>query len=342
MRARINRKEGIVSIVPETFEDLWHIYKLVTAGSFVKAHSTRKYKPSGSNKEERISVNVTLDADKAELHKHSNSVRITGKIVEIRPEEIAPLGAYHTIDVGVGDEVHIRKGWKEYELDMISEAVKASKRAIVSIVLVDNEMATFASLKQYGIEFWLELENRAKKKDKDVDTGEFFAEIIGELAKIEGLIILGGPGFTKENLLKKIKSENAGLAKRIRLVNASNAERSGVYEVVKSEEMHELMEYEHMHTALRDIERFLRSASRGDGLSAYGKAELERAVEMSAIEVLIILDSLVRQDEFYERLLDKAKERGGVVRIVPTESQAAEQIKAFGGAIAILRYKMDN
>ncbi len=340
MRADINRREGVVSLVPETFEDLWHAYKLITPGALVKSHSTRKYKPAGSNREERISVNVTLQVEKCELHKDSNRLRVMGKIIEIKPAEIAPLGSHHTVDVEIGEQVKVKKEWKDFELDLIREAVKSSRRSVVSIVLIDYDYALFAALKQYGVDFGLELENKAGKKDKNVETGKFFSEVAGEIGKMEGTVIVGGPGFAKDNLYTYLKNEMPEVAKRVKVVSASNNEKSGVYELLKSEEMHRIMEEEQMHTVFRDLERFLKSVGKGDGLAAYGKKELEKAAQNGAIEVLVVLDVNVRSDEFYERLLDFVKARGGEIRIVPEESQVAEQVKAFGGAIAMLRYRM--
>lgn len=339
MIARISQKEGIVSVVPETFEDLWHLSKVVTEDAVVRAKSTRKYKPAGSSTEQRISVTVSVCAEKVELHRHSNCLRITGKITQISPEDIAPLGTYHTIEVGTGTEVKIEKQWKPYELDRIREAVEASKRSLVTIVLVDNGNAVFASLRQYGIEFGLELENRARKKDKEIDTGEFFDEIIKEIEKIDGIIVVGGPGFAKENLLKRLRAENPNLAARVKLVSASNAERSGVYEVIKSPELASILEGELAHSVLGHIEKFLKSAAKGDGLAAYGIKQLEQAADAGAISVLIMVDTLVRESQ-YESLLEKVKNGGGEIQIVPAESQFAEQVKSFGGAIALLRYKI--
>lgn len=340
MRADINRKEGVVSLVPETFEDLWHIYKLITPGAIVKAHSTRKFKPAGSGREERISVTVVLEAEKAELHRHASKLRITGKIVEIRPEEIAPLGSYHTIDIGTGEQVKIRKEWKPFEFDAVKAAVETSKRCTVHFVMVDYDRALFASLRQYGVDFGVELENRAGKKDKNVETGKFFEDIICLLERMDGTVIIAGPGFAKDNLYALIKSRKPGLANRVKVMSASNNERSGVYEILKSEEMHRIMEEEQMHTIFRHLEAFLRNIGKGNGLAAYGKDELEKAAANGAIEVLVVVDTLVRSDAFYEELLDMVKSKGGEIRIVPEESQAAEQVKAFGGAIAVLKYRI--
>lgn len=343
MRAQINKKENEVKMVAETFEDLWNLYKLITPGAVVKARTTRKYKPPGSNKEERISVHAVVRAEKIELHKHSNKVRITGKIEVIKPEYIAPIGAYHTIEAGIGDEITVHKEWKQYEYERIKEAVKSSRRRLVNIILVDSEQAVFATLRQYGIDFGVEIQNRSRKKErgKEVQMNEFFDEICEQMKKCDGLILLGGPGFVKENLHKYVKENFAEVAKRIKIVSASNAERSGVYELVKSEEMQNVLENEHMHTIFRDVERFLKCvAKENNGLCAYGIQQIKKAVEYGAVEALIVIDDLVRSNEDFEKILENTRNKGGRVSIVPSESQVAEQINAFGGAIALLRFRV--
>ncbi|MGC9057558.1 MAG: mRNA surveillance protein pelota [Candidatus Micrarchaeia archaeon] len=340
MRAKINRKDGIVSVVPETFEDVWNVYKLITKGATVSARTNRKYKPPGSNREERISIYVILEAEKVDLSKYSNSIRVTGKIVEARPEYVAPIGAYHTIDVGIGDEVSIRKEWKDYEIEALENAIKASRRSILNIIVMDDEKATFASIRMYGVEFGIEIENTGKKVDKNIPTDRYFHEVLNEMKRIDGKIILGGPGFTKENFYNFARKESPDTAKRILLVSASNAEKSGVYEVIRSDEIRDIMEEEQVRAAVRDIETFLKSIGKEDGLSVYGKKEVEKCSEMGAIEKLIIVDSLVRSDESYEMLIDNVKSKGGSVLIVPEESQVALQLNAFGGVVALLRFKV--
>jgi len=344
MRAKINRSEGIIQANPETYEDLWVLSRLITSNSIVSSKSNRKYKPPGSNKEERISVYTTLEAEKIELHKHSNSLRVTGKILEIKPEFIAPLNSYHTIEVNTGDEIKIQKTWKSYEYDILHEAIENSKRPIVNIILVDDEMATFASLKQYGIDFGVEVFNSGKKVDKNKDMVPFFNEVISVIEtqiSLDSIILLGGPGFVKENLLKHIKQEKPVIAKKIKLVNSSNAEKSGVYELVKSEDIKNILENEKVHSIMSDMERFLKCASTTGKLCTYGKKNIELAINNSAVETLIIVDSLIRTDIEIENLIKKVKAQGGKVSFVPEETSLAEQVKSFGGMVALLRFSVN-
>ncbi len=344
MRARINKYDKIVQANPETYEDLWVLSRIITEKSVVSSKSNRKYKPPGSNKEERISVYTTLEAEKIELHKHSNSLRVTGKILDIRPEFIAPLNSYHTIEINTGDEIKIQKDWKEYEYDILKEAIENSNRPIVNIILIDDEMATFASLKQYGIDFGVEVFNSGKKVDKEKDMIPFFNEVICVIEtqiSLDSVILLGGPGFVRENLLKHLQREKPAIAKKIKLVNSSNAEKSGVYELVKSEEIKKVLENEKIHSIMGDMERFLKCASTTGKLCAYGEKNIELAVQNSAVETLIVVDSLIRTNEKIENLIKKVNAQGGKVSFVPEDTSLAEQVKSFGGIIALLRFAVN-
>lgn len=343
MRANINKKEGIIKFHPESYEDLWVLSRIITNESKVSSRSNRKYKPPGSNKEERISVYISLESEKVELHKHSNSLRVTGKILEIKPEFIAPLNSYHTIDINVGDEIKVQKEWKEYEYDMLHDAIENSKRPIVNIILIDDEMATFASLKQYGIDFGVEVFNSGKKVEKERDMNSFYSEIISVIEtqiSLDSIILLGGPGFTKENVLKYIQREKPHIGKKIKLVSASNAERSGVYELVKSDEIKNVLENEKVYSIMSDMEKFLKCASTTGKLCAYGEKNLELAIENSAVETLIVVDSLLRNNEEIEKIIKKVKNQGGKVKFVPEETSLATQVKSFGGVIALLRFSV--
>jgi len=344
VRAKINRYEGVIQANPETYEDLWVLSRIITEKSIVSSKSNRKYKPPGSNKEERISVYTTLEAEKIELHKHSNSLRVTGKILDIRPEFIAPLNSYHTIEINTGDEVKIQKNWKGYEYDILKEAIENSHRAIFNIILVDDEMATFASLKQYGIDFGVEVYNSGKKVNKDKEMSGFFNEIVSVIENQipqDSIILLGGPGFVKENLLKYLQKEKSSIFKRTKLVNASNAEKSGVYELVKSDEIKTVLENEKVHSIMSDMERFLKCASTTGKLCAYGEKNIELAVKNSAVETLIVVDSLIRTNEKIENLIKKVNAQGGKVSFVPEDTSLAEQVKSFGGIIALLRFAVN-
>ena len=205
-------------------------------------------------------------------------------------------------------------------------------------------MATFASLKQYGIEFGVEVQNSGKKVEKEKEIIGFFNEIVSVIENQipnDSIILLGGPGFVKENLQKYLQKEKNSIFKRIKIVNASNAEKSGVYELVKSDEIKSMLENEKIHSIMGDMEKFLKCASTTGKLCAYGLENIELAVKNSAVEKLIVVDSLLRTNDKIEDLIKKVKSQGGEISFVPEETSLAEQVKSFGGIIALLRFAIN-
>ncbi len=336
MRAEIDKKTGWAVIVPESYEDLWYIYKIIDNNTIAKSITTRKYKPPGSNKEERVVVNMEIKVEKRELHKHSKKLRLTGKITFVKPESIASLGSYHTIDVEIGKEIKLHKEWKKHEIDMIEEAIKNSRKTLVNIIVIDNEQTTIAKMKPYGVEIEYEISNSASKsRDKNIDMNKFFKEVGEILNNLKGLIILGGPGFTKDNLLEYLKKEFPQVAKRIRVVSASNAERSGIYEILRDETLYNILENERIYSVMADFEKFLKCIAKNGSLCTYGIKEIKKAAEYGSIEKLLILDEIARE---HEDIINLVEASGGKVIFVPSESEIGNQIKALGGLIGLLRF----
>ena len=107
--------------------------------------------------------------------------------------------------------------------------------------------------------------------------------------------------------------------------------------MLRDESVYEILENERIHSIIVELEKFLKCISKNNGLCAYGKDEILKAAEYGAIEKLIIIDEIVKD---YENIIDLVKKMRGEVLFVPSESEIGEQVKAFGGIIALLRYKV--
>ena len=214
-----DKKTGEVKLVPETLEDLWHIERVLSEGDLVSAKSWRKFKATENAEGEKKSVNIDVRVEKIEFSKFANRLRVMGKIVSGEPAEYVQVGSYHTIDVELDFPVKIvKKEWRKYQIDRLSQAVKDTKKPKIAIVVLDDEKAIFATLRGYGVEYELELENKARKRDDDYEgkTKGYYGEILAKLSKYDvASIIVAGPGFVKDNLRKFISQKDAALLKKI-------------------------------------------------------------------------------------------------------------------------------
>ena len=338
------KDEGIVKVIPDSTEDLWHIERVLLPGDLVSAKSWRRFKASDRESGEKKEIFVQVRAEQAEFSEHANRVRVTGKIVAGGPEEFIQVGSYHTIDVEPHFPVEIKKqgGWMGYELDRLYNAQKAAKRVRLGVVVLDEQKALFASIKEFGVSFDFEIESRASKRDKGGD--EKRKQYLGDVAKAvsdlkAGKIIIAGPGFTKDGLKKLISEKHPELAKKITYEGVSNAEQSGVYELMKRGIIEKVAGEERTATEFALMEEASIRIAKDSGLVAYGRKEVADAVSANAVDRIMITDELLRKDKEIEDLLGSAERSRCAITVFNSKSQPGEQLAGLGGIAALLRFR---
>ncbi|MGD0729549.1 MAG: hypothetical protein ABR981_05725, partial [Candidatus Micrarchaeaceae archaeon] len=280
-----------------------------------KSESERKFKSSESDKGELKKVVITLKTEKTELDKDAMRLRVLGKILDGKPLEYIKINSYHTINIAPGDIFEIIKGeWNDYIVDVVKNAVSDSKRPRLGLIVLDDEKALQAYLLGYGLDFKDELYSRLSKrmspKDFQEQQNKYFGQIL-EIAKdmVVDTVVIAGPGFTKDDV--KAYGESTGLLKKInkRIIfeSVSNAERSGVYELIKSDKFSRILEKERIRTEFRIIEEFLTNLSTGK--SKYGIENVSIALDNNEVSIILVNDSILGDLAVQQLLSDAEKER---------------------------------
>ena len=81
-----------------------------------------------------------------------------------------------------------------------------------------------------------------------------------------------------------------------------------------------------------------------DGAVTYGLRQVANAAEQGAVETLVIEASLLRTEEGeseWVAVADEVEGSGGRVIQASTDHDSGQQLHGMGGAIAILRWKLD-
>ena len=152
-----DKKIGLIEVIPETIDDLWHLSHIVEEGDYVSTLTTRRIqdKTSGKTRADR-GVKKTfflgIRVEKINFHKYTGMLRFTG-IIESGPEDLVPLGSHHTINVQINNSIKIQKTWNKWSLERLNTAVKASKRPTEIIVAMEDNTTDLGIIKQYGIEY---------------------------------------------------------------------------------------------------------------------------------------------------------------------------------------------
>ncbi|AIF69985.1 mRNA surveillance protein Pelota [Palaeococcus pacificus DY20341] len=347
-------KKGEIKVKAETLDDLWHLYHIVEEGDVVYAKTLRKKAQRSDSlraeKVEVIPVFLGVRAEKIDFHRFANNLRINGPIVYTSNEEV-PLGKYHTITVGEGTVITIQKPkWKGYQLDRLKEAVDASKRAKVMIVVIDDGEADMAVVREYGVDIVTSIRHNIGGKryntNREADEKKFFhdvAKTMEEIIQRESVerAIVAGPGFVKEDFYRFLQENYQDLAKKVVVEDTSVTGRTGIYEVIRRGTVDRVYHENRVAKEVQLVERVIEEIAK-NGLVAYGLKEVEEAANYGAIEKLLVLDELLRGEhkDKVEQLMEFVRGMRGEVIVVSSEHEGGDKLRAIGGIAALLRYKI--
>lgn len=325
---------GSLKLRVDTLEDLWTAQRIIFANDLVKSESERKFKSNESDKGELKKVVVTLRAEKTELDKDANRLRVLGKIVEGKPLEYIKINSYHTLNIAPGDVFEIMKSeWHQYIIDVVRNSVSDSKRPRLGLIVLDEEKALPAYLLGYGLKFENEIYSRLSKRMSQKDFQEQQKKYYNEILEIVqdmvvDTVVVAGPGFAREDV--KLYGESTGIlkkmSKRVIFESVSNAERSGVYELIKSEKFARILEKERIRTEFKIIEEFLTNLSTGK--SKYGLENVSIAVENSEVSMIMVNDSILG-DGAVQQLLAQAESDRVKIEVFNSNDEVGMQLHSF-------------
>jgi len=222
------------------------------------------------------------------------------------------------------------------------------------LLIVDRREANFALLKGKTIAPIVSMKSAVPGKFKaGGQSAARFSRVIENLAKdwfkkvgetankefdqkeIEGIIV-GGPGPTKEDFANGEFMNNNIKKKIIGIKHLSYTGDFGLNELVEKSE--DVLAKEDIIKEKKLVERFLTMLSVNAEKVAYGQGEVERAVEMGAVEVLLLSEDI--SDSKTEELIEKMDKAGGDILIISTETREGRQLSDMGGFAAILRFAL--
>jgi protein pelota len=336
---RFYKDRNSLKLKVETLEDLWSVQRILFKGDALQSESMRRFRSTEDDTGELKEVMIRIIIEKSELDKNAQRLRVTGKIIEGRPLEYVKLNTYHTLNVGPKETIEITKNdWPEYLMHSIEEAVKNSGKRRLAIIAMDDEKAMPAYVLGYGIEFldpiYSKLSKRMTPKDFTEREGQYFMKVIDLASKMNtDLVVIAGPGFTKDNLKKffEEKEMQKKMIKRLMFMHTSNVEKSGVFELIKSDQMSELLSKEQVRSEFKMMEDFLKAVSVG---RAWYGAKVQGAIESQEAQRLMVNDRML-SDERIKKLLNEAEAKGIHITIFNSGDEVGEQLQAFGGIAAI-------
>ncbi|MBN1784450.1 MAG: mRNA surveillance protein pelota [Candidatus Bathyarchaeota archaeon] len=353
--SRIDLKKGFAKVMPESLDDLWHLYNIILRRDEVYARTTRQVKLDDqyarSTKAKRVPVNLGVQVEKMYWDRVLNRLRVNGIVIDA-PETLSIKGSRHTLDITVNQPITIvKKRWQKHELDRLKRASKLTA-APLTIISMDDEEYCVAVLRQYGIDIKAgeriklpgKLEAEKRSKGKQLFFGGALKALREAWAPLQSAIVVLGPGFIKDDFVEYIRSNARDIAESLIGVKGTNsAGLSGIQEALRSGILSNMLQNMRVADEMNAIEELLARLGRGKNDATYGFTEVEKAVNYGAVEKLLVADSSLRETtnenrRIMEKLMKNVEDARGTVMVMSTEHEAGAKLLSLGGIAALLRF----
>ena len=344
-------KEGIIEVVPETLDDLWHLSHIIEVGDNASSKTTRRIQDNTGDKLRsdrgvKKTFYLGLDIENINFHLFTGKLRLTGVITK-GPEDLIPLGSHHTLEVKLNTPITIKKDrWPKWAIKRLNQAIDASKKLSAIIVVLEDDTATLGLMRQFGIEYYGPIKGhvsgkRILDKNRKKNITQFYEKVIESIVKFDSIqnIVLVGPGFVKNDFFDYLKEKHKELA-QISIIESTGAGgRVGISEVLKKGTVEKLTSENRVALEMSAINNLLSEIGRNSSKVAYGPKETKNAINLGAVSELLVLDTKVADDNMGD-LMDMVENMKGEVMVISSEHDGGKQLESLGGMAAILRYEI--
>lgn len=334
-----------MKVLIETDEDIWHLYNVIEVGDLVTASTTRREEKSAdkirAERAEKKRMTLGVRMEKIEFSEEDLRLKLLGTI-ETGPQDI---GQHHTLIFETGDSLLIAKTrWRDTQLDRLRRAVSDSKKPRIVFVSLDQDEATVAVLRQYGLkEVTTVRSGRSGKQYADQNKGDgYHDEVISKvipLMEANMPLVLLGPGFEKESLAEDMKHKDPEMFKRIHVYHTGQCGMVGINELIKTGMGGDLLRESAVGAEIEAVEKLMTEIAK-NGLGTYGTNEVRDASLSGAVETLLVLDSKMREQDLDDIVRSVESQKGNVI-VVSGQHDGGKELASLGGMGAILRYKLE-
>jgi protein pelota len=352
-----NLRQCFVKVVPDSPDDLWHLFNVIYKGDEVYAYSSRAIKTdtetSRPKSAERVSAFMGVKVESVAWDKFLGKLRIHGLICHA--PEIIPEGAHHTLSIALNQPMTIvKEEWPKHLLDRLQRASETEKSML--IVSIDDEGFAIAETKQYGYENRVEQRVRLPGKqeaDKRVEaTKGYFRLAVKSLQQFwvpnHNPIVIIGAGFVKNDFVKFLNEEAPEMSKAVADVKSvNNGGTAGIDEALRSGVLLKAAHQLRVVNETETMEEVMKRLGKGEGTVTYGLDAVKNAANIRSIEKLVIADTTLRdaneqQRLDLEQLMHDVEKRNAVVTVISTEHEAGAKLLGLGGIAALLRFRLYN
>lgn len=361
---------GYVKLKIETEDDIWELYNLILSGDSVRSVTCRKThreNTSGSVSVKLHKLVMTIIVKGTDYG--TQSLRVSG--FNAIDNEFVKMGQHHTMEFRVGSELILyKRSWDWLARTRLEESCnkKIGTGDDILILLVGSGVANMflvtsqKTVKLFGVTHNITRGGQNNSHPYRESKNKFFQMIAQNLVShlnLESLdnIILGGPGFYKEDFFKYLMDPDnqknkdlVGIFKKKKHIfifaKASSVFQSSIDEILLCDDFQEKLKDTKAFQQVKLIKHFQYLLATNPDLVCYGLKNTELALEHSAIETLMVSETLVRSNSLKIRsklanITETNNNLGGKTCVFSSTHNSGKTLENMSGIAAILRFPVE-
>lgn len=342
LKKEISAKDGagMVSLRPDTTEDLWHSYNLLQEGDLVRCTTVRKVmkeSSTGSTTSSKMRMNLTVEVKKVDFDPDSMQLRLSG--TNCKESDFVRMGAHHTLTLELGRIFGITKVcWDQVFLDRIDEACHPERQAEVAAIVMHHGLAhvclVTGSLTVTKARIVVNIPKKRTGSSNHSKAISNFFEVIyrAVLQHIDfqrvKCVLCASPGFAKDDFFKFMVAESVRRDDRPLIENkskfvlckASSGHKHALDDVFSDPAIMSRMTETKVAKEVIVLNSFMRMIDKEPDKAFYGYSHVAKANTEMAVECLLVTDELFRSSDIntrkkYVALVESVRESGGKVYV---------------------------
>lgn len=365
---KIDRRtqNGEVKLECSDAEDMWHVYNILAVGDTLRAPTIRKVQTSsstGSAISTQKKMTLTIIVTKISYDAAGASMRVLGK--NCTENEYVKMGQYHTVEIDVHRAFTIGKErWDSVFIGQLNTALNPNTDADLAAIIMQEGLAHVLivsrslTLTRARIEMNIPRKGKNAIFNRDGAMKKFFDAVYSALLTHIDLnaikvILIASPGFVKEsfyqymNLTAARNDERSIIDNKAKFVlcHSSSGHKHAFQEVLSKPELQGRLAKTKAVGEVRALQMFHDMLANDELRAVYGPQHVLHAMDMGAIDVLLVTDSLFRSADIptrkkYVALVENARKANAKIVVFSDQHVAGATLKSMSGIAAILRFPL--
>lgn len=308
-------------------EDLWYLSLLIKPGDRIAAEVMRRVERKDdairTKKTERERIRVVLIVETIDFEELSSRLHILGQIIA-GPEDY--IGEHQSINVEYGSQVTILPKEMGRLVKNLEESSALSSSTVIVLSTDDQNFSLYGVNETRNDLLWrISIGAGKMYVGKENNYRDEFLNKISQFRESDIYIL--GPSIFRDSTCKLLSQNN------FKAINTQigGSEEEGIRELLQQGIIDLRRSLEN-----KLIADFLRGVN--SGLSAYGKREVDTALENRAVATLLISDKFFRSSDS-PVYMNKCSAGGCKLFIVHSSWETGKIVESYGGVVAILRFR---